>query len=136
MENTHGSTKPTNTETIRKMDGKPIATIRTNTETGEQRGYDNRGNYVGRFDPKSKTTYDNKNRPVSKGNGLVGVATNSLCHKGMGAVCHPVAVVESSYRPRNVSRPIPVNSSASPRPPYRPVPAVPSSYYPRGPRWR
>ena len=121
MENTHGSTKPTKTETIRKMDGKPIATIRTNTETGEQRGYDNRGNYIGRYDSKKKVTYDNKNRPVSKGNGLVGVATNSLCHKGMGAVCHPVGVLESSYRRQAA---------------YRPVPAVPSSYYPRArSRW-
>ena len=121
MENTHGSTKPTNTETIRKMDGKPIATIRTNTETGEQRGYDNRGNYIGRYDSKKKVTYDNKNRPVSKGNGLVGVATNSLCHKGMGAVCHPVGVLESSYRRQAANRP---------------VPAVPSSYYPRArSRW-
>lgn len=118
------------------MAGKTVVTIRPNPSSGVQQGYDNLGNYVGKYDPKKNVTYDKEGRPVSRGNGLAGVATNGLCYKGMGAVCHPVAVVESSYRPRNASRPIPVNPSASPRPPYRPVSAVPSSYYPRGPRWR
>jgi hypothetical protein len=119
------------------MAGKTVVNIRPNPSSGVQQGYDNLGNYVGKYDPKKNVTYDKEGRPVSRGNGLVGVATNGLCYKGMGAVCHPVAVVESSYRPRNVIRPIPVNPSASPRTPYRPIPAVPSSYYPRWPgrRW-
>ncbi len=117
------------------MEGKPVATIKTNTQTGMQRVYDNLGNFKGTYDPRRNLTFDERNRPVSKGNGLIGVVTNSLCHKGMGAVCHPVAVVESSYRPQHVFRPIPVNPSSSPQSPYRPVPVVPSSYVPRSP-WR
>ena len=119
------------------MAGKTVVTVRPNPSSGVQQGYDNLGNYVGKYDPKKNVTYDKEGRPVSRGNGLVGVATNSLCHKGMGAICHPVAVVESSYRPRNVFRPIPVNPSVSPHPPYRPVPVAPSAYLPRSPwgRW-
>ncbi len=136
MDNTRDQKGRTTTESVSTMPGERVVTVRPNPSSGVLQGYDNLGNYVGKYDPKKNVTYDKVGRPVSRGNGLVGVATNGLCHKGMGAVCHPVAVVESSYRTRNVLRPIPVNPSASPRTPYRPVPGVPSSYYPRGPRWR
>lgn len=137
MKKTHGQNGSTNPQVVQTMAGKRIVTIRSNPSSGVQRGYDNLGNYVGKYDPRKNVTYDKEGRPVSRGNGLVGVATNSLCHKGMGAVCHPVAVVESSYRPGNAFRTIPANPSVSPRTPYRFVPAVPSSYYPRWPgrRW-
>ncbi len=101
------------------MNGKPIATIKTDG-SGVQRGYDNLGNYMGKYDPKRKITYDNKGRPVSKGNPLVGVATNSICHDGVGAVCHPVAVIQSAYGPRAAPRSFQV---------------VPGSSYPGRRRW-
>ena len=84
MITTHGQNSQTKTETVRTMAGKPVATIRTNPSSGVQRGYDNLGNYAGKYDPGKNVTYDKQDRQVSKGNGLVGVATNSLCYKGMG----------------------------------------------------
>jgi hypothetical protein len=120
MNTTHGQNSQTKTETVRTIAGKPIATIRTDPRSGVERGYDNLGNYAGKFDPRSNTTYDKQGRPVSKGNGLIGVVTNSLCHKGMGAVCHPVAVIQSAYRPQAACRSFQV---------------VPGSYYPRS-LWR
>jgi len=114
MNNTHG---PTKTETIRQMDGKPIATIKTNPQTGVKTVYDNLGNYKGKYDPRKNVTYDNKGSPVSRGNSLDGVATDNICAKGVGSVCHPVAVLSSSYRPRNAVRLFQV---------------VPAAYYPRG----
>jgi len=84
MNTTHGQNSQTKTETVRTMAGKPVATIRTNPSSGVQRGYDNLGNYAGKYDPGKNVTYDKQDRQVSKGNGLVGVATNSLCYKGMG----------------------------------------------------
>src|SRR5512138_1451052 len=98
MKNTYGQNGSTRTEAIRTIPGRRIVvTIRTNPSTGVQRGYDSLGNYVGKYDPQTNTTYDHRGRPVTQGNGLVGVADGNLCHKGMGAVCHPVAVIESSY---------------------------------------
>jgi len=107
------------TERILTPEGKPIATIRPDSKSGVRSGYDNLGSYKGKFDPRKNITYDNKGRPVSRGNSLPAVIVDCICHKGVGSVCHPVAVIQSSYRPK-----------------FRPVPAVPSSYYPRGPRWR
>jgi len=107
------------TERILTPAGKPVATIRTNTESGVQTGYDNLGSYKGKFDPRRNLTLDHKGRQVSRGNSLPAVIVDCICHKGVGSVCHPVAVIQSSYRPVS-----------------RPIPAVPSSYYPRGPRWR
>jgi hypothetical protein len=120
MDKTRSQNGSTRTETIRQMNGKPIATVRTDPRSGVQHGYDSLGNYAGKFDPRKNTTYDRLGRPASKGNGLIGVVTNSLCHKGMGAVCHPVAVIQSSYRPQTA---------------YRSFQVVPGSSYPRGP-WR
>jgi YD repeat-containing protein len=120
MNNRHDQNGSTKTEPIRHINGKPIATIKTDAKSGVQRGYDNLGNYAGKFDPRNNTTYDKQGRPVAKGNGLVGVVTNTICSKGMGAVCHPVAVIQSAYRPQVARRSFQV---------------VPGSSYPRGP-WR
>jgi len=106
------------TERILTPDGKPVATIRSDSKSGVRSGYDNLGSYKGKFDPRKNITYDNKGRPVSRGNSLPAVIVDCICHKGVGSVCHPVAVIQSSYRPVS-----------------RPIPAVPSSNYPRGP-WR
>lgn len=133
MDTTHDQNRPT--ETVTTMLGKIVVTIKTDPNTGVQRGYDNLGNYVGKYDPRTKLTFDRQGRPVSKGNGLTGVATNCLCHKGMGAVCHPVAVIQSSYR--KAFRPIPTPPWAFfTRTPERAIPIPPSSYFPRWPQRR
>jgi hypothetical protein len=136
MDKTRDENGPPNTETVRTMSGKIVVTIKTDSATGVQRGYDNLGNYVGKYDPRTKLTYSKGGKEVSKGNGLVGVAINGLCPKGMGAVCHPVAVISSSYRPRKLFRPIPVNPSSQHRAPTRPIPTTPSSCHPHWPRRR
>jgi hypothetical protein len=65
MEKTRDQNKPTKPEAMRTISGRRIVTIRTNPNTGVQRGYDSLGNYVGKYDPRTNTTYDKSDRRVT-----------------------------------------------------------------------
>jgi hypothetical protein len=67
MDKTHHQNRPTKTEIIREIDGKPVGTIRSDSKSGVGAGYDNLGIYKGKFDPRKNITYDNKGtNPIDK----------------------------------------------------------------------
>jgi hypothetical protein len=89
---------------IRQRNGKIIGVIKTDPSSGMQTGYDSRGNLKGRYRPKNDMTYDHENAPVSYGNTLVALILDCVCSKGVGNVCHPVAVLETGKRSSGLAR--------------------------------
>jgi hypothetical protein len=82
---------------IRTRSGKLIARIEQDPRTGVEFAYDNLGNLKGKYRPDTNTTYDHRGTPVSTGDSLVALVLNAICPEGVGVVCHPVAVVKSSF---------------------------------------
>ena len=80
---------------LRHRNGRIIGTIKTDPSTGLQTGYDSLGHIMGRYRPETDSTYDHRNVRVTSGNTLVAVILNSVCGKGIGNICHPVAVLKS-----------------------------------------
>ena len=82
---------------IRTRSGKLIARIKQDPRTGVKLAYDNLGNLKGKYRPDTNTTYDHRGTPVSTGDTLVALVLNAISPEGVGVVCHPVAVVKSSF---------------------------------------
>jgi hypothetical protein len=80
---------------IRSRSGRVIAKIVTNHRTGVKTAYDLIGTLKATYNPRTNRTYDHEGVLVSKGDTMVAVVLNCVCAKGVGAVCHPVAVVQS-----------------------------------------
>lgn len=73
MENT-----PSNVEEFKAGDGKLIAQVVTDTETGVKSGYDRLGHLHARYNPGTDITYDHRGRAVSRGNSIIAVVFDGV----------------------------------------------------------
>ena len=67
----NGSTK---VERILTTSREPVATIKTNTQTGVKSAYDRLGTLKARYNSRENITYDPQGRAVCRGNNLIAMA--------------------------------------------------------------
>jgi hypothetical protein len=74
MNTKHGQNSQTKTETVLTTASKPVATLKTNMQTGVKSAYDRLGTLKARYNPRENITYDPQGRAVSRGNSLIAMA--------------------------------------------------------------